>query len=132
MIYVVLLLLVVLLVINVFQNDIFDTQRARRHKLAGKLGLHNNPSVAELHLSNASKDELVGLIEGCDTETFKKVSRSNHFYLVESRNSMLSMYCSIEDPINAVTYKDLQTDRFLRIRIQDFVLERFLRDLIKR
>ena len=96
--------------------------RLRRQRLAGKLGLHNTPSVGE---------ELLNLIMFMDADTFSKIYNSQHFYLVESRNSVLTLYCSVKEPLENVDYSALQTDTFMRVLIEEHLLVRFLNELDK-
>lgn len=83
--------------------------RLRRQRLAGKLGLHNTPSVGELHLTSSNREELLNLITCMDTDTFSKLYNSKHFYIMESRNSVLTLYCSIKEPTGNVNYQALQS-----------------------
>ena len=103
--------------------------RLRRQRLAGKLGLHNTPSVGELHLTSSNREELLNLIMFMDTMTFTKIYNSKHFYLVESRNSILTLYCSVKEPVGKVDYRALQTDAFMRVLIEEHLLIRFLNEL---
>ena len=105
--------------------------RLRRQRLAGKLGLHNIPSVGELNLTSSNREELLNLITFMDTDTFSRVYNSQHFYLVESRNSVLTLYCSVKEPTGNVDYHALQTDTFMRVLIEEHLLIRFLNELDK-
>ena len=103
--------------------------RLRRQRLAGKLGLHNTPSVGELHLTSSSREELLNLVTCIDTDTFSKLYNAQHFYLVESRNSILTLYCSVKEPVENVNYRTLQSSAFMRILIEEHLLVRFLSEL---
>lgn len=103
--------------------------RLRRQRLAGKLGLHNTPSVGELHLTSSSREELLNLVTCIDTDTFSKLYNAQHFYLVESRNSILTLYCSVKEPVENVNYRTLQSSAFMRILIEEHLLIRFLSEL---
>lgn len=105
--------------------------RLRRQRLAGKLGLHNIPSVGELNLTSSNREELLNLITFMDTDTFSRIYNSQHFYLVESRNSVLTLYCSVKEPTGNVDYRALQTDTFMRVLIEEHLLIRFLNELGK-
>ena len=105
--------------------------RLRRQRLAGKLGLHNTPSVGELQLTNSNREELMNFITFVDASTFSKIYHSQHFYVVESRNSILTLYCSVKEPIGKVDYNALQTDCFMRILIEEHLLVRFLSEISK-
>lgn len=104
--------------------------RLRRQRLAGKLGLHNTPSVGELHLTSSNREELLNLITCMDTDTFSKLYNARHFYIVESRNSVLTLYCSIKEPIGNVNYQTLQSSGFMRVLIEEHLLVRFLNELV--
>ena len=97
------------------KNDGFPpiTQRTLRQRLAGKLGLHDTPSVGELFLSDEKKYELIDNLTYTDATTYATVAKSNHFYLVEERQSVLSIYCSRENPIGPVDYSIIKTRNFL-------------------
>lgn len=103
--------------------------RLRRQRLAGKLGLHNTPSVGELHLTSSNREELLNLITCMDTDTFSKLYNSKHFYIMESRNSVLTLYCSIKEPTGNVNYQALQSSGFMRVLIEEHLLVRFLNEL---
>lgn len=103
--------------------------RIRRQRLAGDFGLHDTPSVGELYLSNAKRQELLKDIAFVDSKTYSLISKSKHFYLVESRKSVLSLYCSIYDYIGTVDFKALQSENFIKVPIEDHLLIRFLREL---
>lgn len=105
------------------------SMRTRRQRLAGKHGLHDTPSVGEIFLSSSHKEELVSCITFTDGATFEKIANSTHFYLVESRNSILSLYCAIDEPSEPVTYETLASKNFIRIQIEEHLLIRFLTEL---
>ena len=67
--------------------------RIKRQRLAGKLGLHDMPSIGELDLTQGQKEDLINCVVFTDGQTFAKICNSKHFYLVESRRSVLSLYC---------------------------------------
>jgi len=104
-------------------------KRTQRQRLAGKHGLHDKPSVGELWLAPSQKEELLSLITFMDGRTYSQIAKSNHFYLVESRRSILSLYCSVENPIGRVDYEMLQTKNFISINIEEHLLVRFLKEL---
>lgn len=112
-----------------FENLPPRTLRTRRQRLAGKHGLHDKPSVGEIHLATSHKEELMSYVTFTDGHTFSKIANSNHFYLVESRNSRLSLYCSVDKPLNPVTYDALIDGDFIRIQIEEHLLIRFLTEL---
>lgn len=103
--------------------------RIRRQRLAGDFGLHNNPSVGELHLDDSKRKELLSSITFTDHETYSKISKSKQFYLVESRKSVLSIYCSINDYIGPVDHNILQNNNFIKVPIEEHILVRFLKEL---
>ena len=103
--------------------------RIRRQRLAGDFGLHNNPSVGELQLDDIKRKELLSCITFTEHETYSKISNSKQFYLVESRKSILSIYCSINPYIGNVDHNILQNSNFIKIPIEEHILVRFLKEL---
>ena len=112
-----------------FDNLPPRSRRIKRQRLAGKHGLHDKPSVGEIYLAPSHKEELLSYIMFSDAITYSKIANSKHFYLVESRNSVLSLYCAIEEPSVAVDYTQLQSSNFIRLQIQEHLLIRFLTEL---
>ena len=103
--------------------------RIKRQRLAGDFGLHDTPSVGELHLNSLMRQELINNVTYTDAKTFSIISNSDHFYLVESRKSVLSIYCSIHEYIGDINYVALQTSNFIKIPIEEHLLIRFLEEL---
>lgn len=103
--------------------------RIRRQRLAGAFGLHDNPSVGELYLTPSMRQELCNNVTYTDAQTYSKISNSNHFYLVESRKSVLSLYCGIHDYIGKLDYNTLQSTNFIKVPIEEHLLIRFLKEL---
>lgn len=103
--------------------------RFRRQRLAGDFGLHDTPSVGQLHLNSSMRKELISNLTFTDAQTYSVISNSNQFYLVESRKSILSIYCSIYAYIGDVNYNVLQTSNFIKVPIEERLLIRFLKEL---
>lgn len=103
--------------------------RIRRQRLAGDFGLHDTPSVGELNLTTSKREELLHNITFTDNKTYSQISNSKHFYLVESRKSVLSLYCSIHEYIGDVDFNALQGSNFIRVPIEEHLLLRFLKEL---
>lgn len=100
--------------------------RIKRQRLAGKYGLHNKPSVGRLFLVEEDKTELLSIVTFVDQMTFSKIYASKCFYLVEERNSILSLYCSPEIILGNVTFEQLQNKPFMKVPIEERLLVRFL------
>lgn len=100
--------------------------RIKRQRLAGKYGLHNKPSIGKLLFTDADKAELVSMVTFVDQSTFSKICASKYFYLVEERNSILSLYCTSEKASDNVTFEQLQNKPFMKIPIEERLLVRFL------
>lgn len=112
-----------------FENLPPRSARIRRQRLAGKFGLHDKPSVGRIYLTDCQKNELINCINYTDNATFKKISNSNYFYLVESRRSILSLYCAINKPKEYVDFDKLKEPNFIKIQISEHLLIRFLTEL---
>lgn len=112
-----------------FENLPPRSMRIRKQRLAGDFGLHNTPSVGKLTLSDLERNELLSNITFIDHETYSKICKSKQFYLVESRKSVLSLYCSVNEYIDNVNYSVLQSPNFIKIPIEEHLLVRFLKEL---
>lgn len=100
--------------------------RIRRQRLAGKYGLHDKPSVGRLFLTEEDKTELISIVTFTDSGTFSDIFASSFFYLVEERNSILSLYCTNEKVSDDVTYEQLQSKPYIKVPIEERLLVRFL------
>ncbi len=100
--------------------------RIKRQRLAGKYGLHNKPSVGRLFLTEDDKTELISIVTFTDRRTFTNIFASQFFYLVEERNSILSLYCTNEKVNDDVTYEQLQSKPYIKVPIEERLLVRFL------
>lgn len=100
--------------------------RIKRQRLAGKYGLHNKPSVGRLFLTEDDRAELVSNVTFVDQVTFLKIYTSKYFYLVEERQSILSLYCTAEKVDDNVTFEQLQTAPYIKVPIEERLLVRFL------
>lgn len=100
--------------------------RIKRQRLAGKYGLHNNPSVGRLFLTEDDRAELASNVTFVDQATFSKIHVSKYFYLVEERKSILSLYCTPEKVSDNVTFEQLQNAPYIKVPIEERLLVRFL------
>lgn len=100
--------------------------RIKRQRLAGRYGLHDKPSVGILLLTEDDKNELVSMVTFVDQRTFSEIHVSRYFYLVEERNSILSLYCTPEKVCDNVTFERLQNKPFTKVPIEERLLVRFL------
>lgn len=100
--------------------------RIKRQRLAGKYGLHDKPSVGKLFLTESDKAEIIALVTYTDQVTFSKISECNFFYLVEGRNSILSIYGTSKKVSDDVTYEQLQSKPYIKVPIEERLLVRFL------
>lgn len=100
--------------------------RIKRQRLAGKYGLHDKPSVGRLFLTEEDKTELISIVTFTDSGTFSDIFAARFFYLVEERNSILSLYCTNEKVSDDVTYEQLQNKPYIKVPIEERLLVRFL------
>lgn len=100
--------------------------RIKRQRLAGKYGLHDKPSVGRLFLTEEDKTELISIVTFTDSGTFSDIFAARFFYLVEERNSILSLYCANEKVSDDVTYEQLQNKPYIKVPIEERLLVRFL------
>lgn len=113
-----------------FDNLPPQTERTKRQRIAGKLGLHDRPSYGRIYLTQKQKEDLLGYITYTDNRTFGIIAKSDYFYLAETRKSELSIYCSVGDILVPDSYKMLQDKNlFIRLNIEENALIRFLKDI---
>lgn len=105
------------------------TKRTNRQRIAGRLGLHDKPSVGRIFLTSSQREELLNYVCYTDNLTFSTIAKSKYFYLVEERKSKLSIYCSVYEPMEAVDYQSLQTKNFIRLNIEEKPLKKFLKEV---
>lgn len=106
------------------------SKRTQRQRIAGRLGLHDTPSVGRLFLTSSQREELLNYVCYTDAQTFSSIAKANYFYLVEARKSELSIYCTPNKPIETIIdYEALQSKNFIRLNIEEKHLRAFLKEV---
>ena len=107
-----------------------QTERTKRQRIAGRLGLHDKPSFGRIYLTKKQREDLIQDVIFTDNATFSAIAKADKFFLVESRKSELSIYCStgvIDEPDSFEMLQDKKL--FVRLNIEEKVLIRFLQEI---